>query len=123
PETGRFVEGPGAYRAPSLARTKPHPEAYRDRRAARLWARGADAGEPPGLVVPPYARWSEMAFLQHFLPGQPLEENGQRSAGAQAALYRHGDDSRLIAGVDGELSRGWLRQGQDSPTEIGRAHV
>ena len=116
-ETAGFVEGPGAYRDRSLSRTNPNPEAYRDARAARLWTRVADAGERPGWVVTPYARWSEMAFLQHFLPGQPLEENGQRSAGAQAALYRHGDDSRLIAGVDGELSRGWLRQGQDSPTE------
>ena len=116
-ETAGFVEGFEAYRDRSLSRTNPNPEAYRDARAARLWTRLEQAGERPGWVVTPYARWSEMAFFQHFLPGQPLEENGQRSAGVQAALYRYGDNSRLIAGIDGELSRGWLRQSQDSPTQ------
>jgi hypothetical protein len=27
-----------------------------------------------------------MQFLQHFLPGEPLEQNGQNSAGAQISL-------------------------------------
>lgn len=120
-ETAGFIEGPKAYKNRSLARTNPNPEAFRDARAGRLWSRieaaTGEAGEQPGWVITPYARWSEMDFLQHFLPGQPLEENGQRSAGVQAALYRYTATSRLIAGIDGELTRGWLRQSQDNPTE------
>lgn len=120
-ETAGFVEGHKAYRNRRLSRANPNPEAYRDAQAVRVWSRiesaaGAEDGRP-GWVVTPYARWSDMAFLQHFLPGQPLEENGQRSAGVQSALYRHWDDHRLIAGVDLELTEGWLRQSQDKPTE------
>ncbi|MFA5496066.1 MAG: TonB-dependent receptor, partial [Porticoccaceae bacterium] len=120
-ETAGFIEGRKAYKDRSLARSNPNPEAYRDARAGRLWSRieaaTTGAGEQPGWVVTPYTRWSEMDFLQHFLPGQPVEENGQRSAGVQAALYRYTANSRLIAGIDGELTRGWLRQSQDKPTE------
>src|SRR5690606_36383038 len=116
-ETAGFIEGEDAYKDRSLARTNPNPEAYRDARALRLWSRIEQAGEQPGWVVTPYGRWSEMDFLQHFLPGQPLEENGQHSAGVQSALYLHGDASRLIVGLDAEVTRGWLRQGQDSPTQ------
>jgi len=116
-ETAGFIEGEDAYKDRSLARTNPNPEAYRDARALRLWSRIEQAGEQPGWVVTPYGRWSEMDFLQHFLPGQPLEENGQHSAGVQSALYLYSDASRLIVGLDAELTRGWLRQSQDSPTQ------
>ncbi|MCK9469064.1 MAG: TonB-dependent receptor [Porticoccaceae bacterium] len=120
-ETAGFAEGYRAYRDRRLSRANPNPEAYRDAQAVRVWSRieplgGASDGQP-GWVITPYARWSDMAFLQHFLPGQPLEENGQRSIGVQSALYRYGDNQRLIAGVDMELTRGWLRQAQDSPTQ------
>ncbi len=116
-ETAGFVEGRNAYRDRRLSRRNPNPEAFRDARAVRAWSRVQPAGDEPGWVVTPYARWSEMDFLQHFLPGQPLEENGQRSAGIQSALYREGDLGRLIAGLDVEVTRGWLRQSQDSPTQ------
>ena len=76
-ETGGFVQGFEAYEDQDLRRSNPNPEAYRDAWALRLashWQRGA-------LTLSPYLRRSDMAFLQHFLPGQPLEENDQTSAG------------------------------------------
>lgn len=125
-ETAGFIEGHEAYKNRRLARTNPNPEAFRDARAVRLWSRIEGAGQAesdqpgqaqPVWVITPYVRHSRMDFLQHFLPGQPLEENGQSSAGVQSALFRHGDNSRLIAGLDVEFTRGWLKQSQDSPTQ------
>ncbi len=89
-ETGGYVRGFEAYDSP-LRRSNPNPEAYRDAwsmRASTAWQRPLADGRE--LTVTPYARRSSMAFLQHFLPGQPLERNGQSSAGAQFHLRGHG---------------------------------
>jgi len=116
-ETAGFIDGTDSYRDSGLAESNPNPEAYRDAKALRLWSRFEDNRDQPSWVVTPYVRWSQMAFLQHFLPGTPLEENGQRSAGMQTAWYFTRERSRTIVGVDSELVRGWLRQSQDSPTQ------
>ena len=57
-----------------------------------------------------------MEFLQHFLPGQPLEENGHVSAGALATFALDGNDHRTIFGVDVEWADMFLKQTQDGPT-------
>jgi hypothetical protein len=58
-----------------------------------------------------------MTFLQHFLPGQPLEENGQTSAGMMVfANFDRGDHS-FISGFDVEWSDSYLKETQDGPTE------
>jgi outer membrane receptor protein involved in Fe transport len=58
-----------------------------------------------------------MDFLQHFLPGDPLEENSQRSIGIQSALHSTGNEKiEFIAGLDAEFTRGELSQAQDEPT-------
>lgn len=56
-----------------------------------------------------------MAFLQHFLPGKPLERNGQVSTGIQ--YDRSGSDDGWEWGFDAELFRGDLSQVQDGPAE------
>ena len=53
-----------------------------------------------------------MAFLQHFLPGQPLEENGHDSIGLQAHLT--GAGGNWVAGVELEATRGYLKETQAS---------
>ncbi len=58
-----------------------------------------------------------MRFLQHFLPGQPLEENGHVSAGAMTALAFDVNNKRFIAGVDVEWSDMFLKETQFGPTE------
>ncbi len=116
-ETASYVPGPEAYKDEDAVERNPDPDAFRDARAVRIWSRIEDDADKPGWVVTPYARWSDMDFFQHFLPGTPLEQNGQRSAGVQTAFYRYGDDSRLITGVDLEVTRGWLEQAQEGPTQ------
>lgn len=76
-ETGGFVTGKRAYRKSDLRDSNPNPEAFRD-----AWsARAASQWRNDTFGVDLYARKSRMRFLQHFLLGQPLEENGQTSAG------------------------------------------
>ena len=114
-ETGGFVRGFRAY--DSSARTSnPNPEAYRDAwstRAASVWRRTLAGGR--AVTVTPYARRSSMAFLQHFLPGQPLEKNAQSSGGVALRLDG-GGRHRWSAGAVAERFRATLSERQDQPT-------
>lgn len=123
-ETAGYIEGEGAYKHERLREQNLNPEAYRDARAARLWSQwrySFDARRE--LKVTPYLRDTRMTFRQHFLPGKPLEENGQKSIGVLSS-YHVGlnDQLELIAGLDGEFSQGYLKQSQESPT-VGSAFL
>ncbi|MFS1522937.1 TonB-dependent receptor [Microbulbifer sp. 2304DJ12-6] len=118
-ETAGYIEGTGAYRSRRASRENPNPEAFRDAGALRLYSRlDIDLDGDRALVLTPYLRKTEMRFLQHYLPGQALEENGQESAGIRSR-YRvaRGDQLELVAGVDGEFTRGYLRETQAHSTE------
>ncbi len=113
-ETAGFIVGEDAYRDSSLARSNPTPEAARDTEALRLWSRF----QYDRLQVVPYLRYADMTFRQHFLPGDPLEENGHRSIGVLSSVYLDATESRQLAiGLDGEFTRGFLKQSQADPTQ------
>ncbi len=117
-DTGGFVIGEDAYKDPELRKTNPNPEAYRKAwalRASSEWLR--PLGDGSALVLTPYLRASEMEFLQHFLPGQPLEENGQWSAGVIGRWRNSGEVLSWTVGAHLEYADTWLEQTQDSPTE------
>ncbi|MBB4657929.1 TonB-dependent receptor [Parvularcula dongshanensis] len=116
-ETAGYVTGEGAYRDDAVRRSNPNPEAYRD---ARLVLASLEvpfeAGAWSGTVTP-YARWTQMDFLQHFLPGDPLEENEHGSVGVQSTAGRPlTDDLRLLAGFDLDLTKGTLTETQAAPS-------
>ncbi|MEE9253704.1 MAG: TonB-dependent receptor, partial [Pseudomonadales bacterium] len=121
-ETAGFVLGFKAYEDKDLRRTNPNPEAFRDAWSLRLtneWSRTfADEGV---LVVAPYLRSSKMRFLMHFLPGQPVEKNGQTSGGVLARFFGNfpSNDARLdwTVGAQLELMDGYLKQTQEGPTQ------
>lgn len=114
-ETAGYIIGANAYRDSQLVKTNPNPEAYRDASALRLSSRLQLDG---GWMLIPYARYSDMAFLQHFLPGTPLEENGHHSAGLMTSrTFALSDSSELIAGVDLEYANTWLKQTQEGLIE------
>lgn len=114
-DTAGFIQGEDAYRDPQLRRSNPNPEAFREATAWRLSSRWVWAPSPRAeFEWIPYARYSDMAFLQHFLPGQPTESNGQTSAGMLFS-WRFGDN--LSAGVDLEWAEGDLVEFQAGPTE------
>lgn len=111
-ETAGFVQGFEAYKDESRRTENPDPEAFRD----SFSARGHVKLEKDNLQVTPYFRHTRMSFLQHFLPQDPLEENGQSSVGVQTAVSGGKDQLSWQAGVDADLTQGWLKETQSSPT-------
>jgi outer membrane receptor protein involved in Fe transport len=83
----------------------------------RLWSRFEDDPAKPHWVVTPYYRRSDMTFLQHFLPGTPLEDNGQESVGVQSMVNHYGERHKLSGGLDIEAVEGWLTQFQEFETQ------
>jgi iron complex outermembrane recepter protein len=67
-----------------------------------------------------FLRSSRMDFLQHFLLGQPVEENGQDSGGIMlSAAVPSFAGGEITLGVDAEISRSFLLQFQNGPTTDG----
>jgi iron complex outermembrane recepter protein len=116
-DTAGFIVGEDAYKHPDIAKSNANPEAFRDAYAVRLRARFSHANERGARwTALPYLRTSHMRFLQHFLLGKPLEENGQDSLGVQLS-YAGADDGRTrwLTGVDLEVAQSFLRERQDGP--------
>ena len=111
-ETGGYVRGEDAYSDSVLRKSNPNPEAYRDAWSARIDSEiSKDA-----VVFKPYLRGSNMSFLQHFLPGQPLEENEQVSGGILAIFDLKRENIDLSYGAQVEYMSGSLREFQEGPT-------
>lgn len=120
-ETAGFIFGQDAYKDPSLNRSNLNPEAFRDAASQRLYgvwnASLTLLGNEVDADIRPYLRHSDMRFLQHFLPGQPLEENGQVSAGVVSAFGFGDADRQYVVGADVEWSDMFLKETQFGPTE------
>ena len=120
-QTAGFITGKDAYEDEQIARSNPNPEAYRDAHAVRLT--GLLEPQTPlaaRLELRPYLRTSRMEFLQHFLLGQPLERNGQESAGMLTTLtWDRREAWSATAGVDVEWAKSFLFEFQAQPTTGG----
>ena len=120
-ETAGFIQGKDAYDDNDLRKSNPFPEAYRDAESQRLsarWQRLLDNGYDVSLT--PYARRSRMQFLQHFLPGQPVERNGQESAGIEFTIASEAAPTiSWQAGLTGEYASGFLEEFQGSEISDG----
>jgi iron complex outermembrane recepter protein len=115
-DTAGFITGFEAYRDARQRRSNQNPEAFRDAhslRASFAWRRDGGARQ---VEVRPYVRASRMEFLQHFLPGQPLEENGQRSGGLQLTAHESAGGGAIHYGLDLEAAEGYLEQFQPGET-------
>ncbi|MEQ8315447.1 MAG: TonB-dependent receptor [Gammaproteobacteria bacterium] len=117
-ETAGFVVGTEAYKDDVLRKTNPNPEAYRDSRATRVWTSITQTVDDWDLVLTPYWREVNMSFIQHFLPGQPVEDFEHRSLGLQAAGYHTlPSGAELALGVDIEDTNASLLEFQPNPTQ------
>ncbi len=116
-ETAGFIVGENAYRDPEIARSNPDPGAYRNATSLRLAMQYLDDQRREFRA---YFRSSRMDFLQHFLLGQPVEENGQDSGGVMfKTAGRPLAGGELMLGLDSEIARSFLLQFQDGPTTDG----
>ncbi|CAA0087418.1 Vitamin B12 transporter BtuB [Zhongshania aliphaticivorans] len=113
-ETAGYILGKDAYKVSSRKRENPNPEAFRNSSSVRYYSRFERDGERDSrFVVTPYLRYTEMEFLQHFLPGTPLEENGERTIGLQSAFYQnYSKNVTLYNGFDMEATKAYLQQYQ-----------
>lgn len=123
-DTAGYVYGEDAFRDADLIRQNLNPGAFRQARAQRAgarWTRDLGNGQQVegGLLL----RHSDMHFLQHFLPGQPMEYNGQESLLGTWLWRRPLARGRLLLGADLELADGYLRQVQDGPLLEGSAFL
>lgn len=117
-QTAGFVFGEDAYRDAVLRRSNENPEAFRDAYAIRASSHWRwQGGDGTAYRVTPFVRHSEMRFLQHFLPGQPLERNRQSSAGVQLSLSHPSWAPGLSLGLDVDGFHGDLSEFQAEATQ------
>lgn len=120
-QTAGFIQGDNAYRNESIAKSNANPEAYRDAYAMRLvGGYSTTLGTGTTLNIRPYYRHSRMDFIQHFLIGKPLEDNGQDSLGVSSDFaVRVLANTDLLAGLDIEAAQGFLKETQPGPATDG----
>ena len=117
-DTAGYLVCRNAYKDDALRTTNPNPEAYRDALAMRAYSRWQLDRDESTFVLTPYFRHTRMNFLQHFLPGTPVERNDQTGFGLQSLWSRTlSADTRLNTGLDAELTLGTLEQFQDQITQ------
>jgi outer membrane receptor protein involved in Fe transport len=120
-DTAGFIIGKDAYRDSELRSQNLNPDAFRNVRAARLVSNVTWKSARRGVLeLIPYLRSSEMEFLQHFLPGAPLERNGQDSAGV---LFSWSGPRNWSVGADIEWADGYLAEFQPGPVVSGSAFL
>jgi outer membrane receptor protein involved in Fe transport len=115
-ETGGYVTGKDAYKDDALKKINANPEAFRDSQSLRWQTRlSTTLADGSHMAITPYARYTDMRFAMHFLPGKPIEENGQQSAGL---LFDYRlpltPSSQLMTGFDTEYTHAYLEQWQAS---------
>jgi len=112
-ETAGFIRGFKTYEDEDFRRINPNPEAYRDAKSLRAYSEFSRELNDGTFSVTPYVRWNEMAFLQHFLPWQALEENTHSSLGVQTQYNFDGAGASWLTGVDLDLTQANLRETQE----------
>ena len=115
-ETAGYIVGSGSYEGDGRD-GNPNPEAYRDSVNGRIWTSFSKSLGNWDVVITPYAREVNMNFMQHFLPGKPIEDTYHRSIGTQSAFYKTlASGAEFAIGFDIEGTDGKLMQFQPNPT-------
>ena len=115
-ETAGFVTGFESYKGASRT-GNPNPQAYRDSKNTRAWTTFTKTLGDWDVVLTPYVRDIEMNFIQHFLPGQPVEETTHQIICLQSVAFTDlANGAQLAVGFDAEVTDGSLTQTQPNPT-------
>ena len=112
-ETAGFISGFEVYKDAALKRQNPNPEAFRDSQSMRVYSQISYVeNDTTSFSITPYIRSTDMQFLQHFLPWQPLDENSHNSVGVQAQFQKDYGDLTWLSGFDVDFTQGQLREMQ-----------
>lgn len=119
-ETAGYIKVKDSYKDSAAWKANPNPEAFRDGQAMRLSTDiSGTANRDDIWQLTPYVRKSEMTFLQHYLPGQPEEKNGQTSAGVQSSYQTSlPAGTQLWLGTDIEWASMWVEEFQANPLGV-----
>ena len=89
----------------SLRLTNANPEAYRDAKSFRLNTLLIQNKDNFEFQLRPYLRYSKMDFIQHYLPGKPIEKNRQTSSGLNFSIdIKNFPDHKLSFGINFEMA-------------------
>ena len=89
----------------SLRLTNANPEAYRDAKSFRLNTLLIQNKDNFEFQLRPYLRYSKMDFIQHYLPGKPIEKNRQTSSGLNFLIdVKNFPDHKLSFGINFEMA-------------------
>ena len=112
-ETAGYISGFNSYKDEAQRKINPNPEAYRDVKALRAYSAFSRNTSYGKLALTPYIRSNSMAFLQHYLPWQALEENSHNSLGLQSSLRFESSNIQWLVGADADYTQGELKETQE----------
>ena len=99
----------------SLRLTNVNPEAYRDAKSLRLNTLLTQIKDNFEFQLRPYLRHSKMDFIQHYLPGKPLEKNSQTSSGLNFLMdVKSFPNHKLSFGINFEMAGIQLEEFQEN---------
>jgi len=114
-ETAGYITGLNSYKDSNLNRKNLNPEAFRDADSQRL-SLSLKREEENGISkLSPYVRKNDMRFLQHFLPGAPVEENSHSSFGILFKRLFKFENYSLTTGLQIEIAKAELTETQANP--------
>lgn len=112
-ETAGFINGKSAYKDKGVKRDNPNPEAFRDNKSIKAYSEiSYSIDDTSNVSITPYLRYTDMAFLQHFLPWQSLEENSQKGLGVKSQYEKHYKALTWLVGLDLDFTQGELIETQ-----------
>ena len=103
-ETAGYITGLNSYKESNLNRKNLNPEAFRDANSQRISLNLKREYEIGISLLSPFFRKNVMQFLQHFLPGTPVEENRHTSYGFLFKRFLNFEDYSLIGGIQIEVA-------------------
>ena len=104
----------------SLRLTNVNPEAYRDAKSLRLNTLLTQIKDNFEFQLRPYLRYSKMDFIQHYLPGKPLEKNSQTSSGLNFLMdVKSFPNHKLSFGINFEIAAIQLEEFQENKLTTG----
>ena len=111
-ETAGYILGEDIYKDKKESEKNLNPEAYRDAYSLKsnfkfLWELNNNI-----VSLIPYFRKTRMEFLQHYLPGTPIENNSHTSFGLITSYVTNLDNIQFTSGVQAETARVKLEEFQ-----------
>ena len=113
-ETAGYIYGKDVYKSKDLSKENNNPEAYRDAYSIKSNLRLSWSKTDSFITLIPYLRKTEMEFLQHYLPGTPIENNSHSSIGYLSSYSRNTNRIEITAGMQTEFAKVNLKELQEN---------